>query len=109
MVEYCIMERIKFGYYMSSEAMYDIIKQRPIEGVNSYIRHKVDGVDCYFHFIGEDIFREIIVTSQGAIRLTRETPQKDGYTFHARKFWEINWAYREYITETDFLTAWNES
>ena len=103
-----ILERIKYGYYLGTHWMYDIIKRRPIAGVNSYTKREIDGNECYFHFIGEDIYREIIVTPQGVIKLTQEEPEKDGYTFHARKFWEINWKYRDHITEADFLTSWNK-
>ena len=105
----CIVKRLKFGYYSSSNRMYDIIKRRPIAGVNSYTKREIDGNECYFHFIGEDIYCEMIVTPQGAIKLTQEEPEKDGCTFHAHKFWEINWKYRDHITEADFLTSWNKS
>lgn len=104
-----VLYRIENGYYRSSAIEYDIIKRRPIEGVHSYVKHTIDGNECYFHYIGEDIHREMIVTSQGTTRLTQEEPEKNGYTFHARKFWEINWKYKEHITETDFLTAWNKN
>ena len=104
----CIVERLKYGYFMGTHWMYDIIKRRPIAGVNSYTKREIDGNECYFHFIGEDIYREIIVTPQGVIKLTQEEPEKDGYTFHARKFWEINWKYRDHITEADFLSSWNK-
>ena len=104
-----IVKRLKYGYYLSYNPMYDIIKRRPIAGVNSYTKHEIDGNECYFHFIGEDIYRVMIVTPQGAIKLTQEEPEKDGCTFHAHKFWEINWKYRDHITEADFLTSWNKS
>lgn len=102
-----IVKRLKYGYYLSYDPMYDIIKRRPIAGVNSYTKHEIDGNECYFHYIGEDIYREMIVTPQGVIKLTKEEPEKDGYTFHARKFWEINWAFKDHITEDDFLSAYN--
>ena len=104
-----ILSRLKYGYYLGSYKVFDIIKRRPIAGVNSYTKHEIDGNECYFHFIGDDIYREIIVTPQGAIKLTQEEPEKDGCTFHAHKFWEINWAFKDHITEADFLTSWNKS
>ena len=104
-----VVTRFRIGYFKVTDKSYDIIKRRPIAGVNSYTKHEIDGNECYFHFIGEDIYREIIVTPQGAIKLTQEEPEKDGYTFHAHKFWEINWKYRDHISEADFLTSWNKS
>lgn len=103
-----IVDRFMHGYYQSTSFVYDIIKRRPIDGVNSYIKREIEGNVCYFHYIGEDIYREIIVTPQEVIKLTQEEPQKNGLTFHARKFWEINWNFKEHITENDFLTAWNK-
>ena len=102
-----ILFRFKYGYFSSWANEYDIIKRRPIAGVNSYTKHEIDGNECYFHYIGEDIYREMIVTPQGVIKLTKEEPEKDGYTFHTRKFWEINWAFKDHITEDDFLSAYN--
>ncbi|MBQ7941481.1 MAG: hypothetical protein IJ328_03615 [Muribaculaceae bacterium] len=103
-----ILYRIKYGYFLSWSKGYDIIKRRPIAGVNSYTKHEIDGNVCYFHYIGEDIHREIIITPQGVIKLTQDVPERNGYTFHARKFWEINWAFKDHISEDDFLTAWNK-
>ncbi len=103
-----ILERIKYGYYLGTHWMYDIIKRRPIAGVNSYTKREIDDNVCYFHYIGEDIHREIIVTPQGVIKLTQDVPERNGYTFHARKFWEINWDFKDHISEDDFLTAWNK-
>ena len=104
-----VVTRFRIGYFKVTDKSYDIIKRRPIAGVNSYTKREIDGNECYFHFIGEDIYREIIVTPQGVIKLTQEEPEKDGCTFHAHKFWEINWKYRDHITDADFLTAWNKS
>ena len=103
-----VVTRFRIGYFKVTDKSYDIIKRRPIAGVNSYTKHEIDGNECYFHFIGEDIYREIIVTPQGAIKLTQEEPEKDGYTFHAHKFWEINWKYREHITAEGFEEMWNK-
>ena len=103
-----VVTRFRIGYFKVTDKSYDIIKRRPIAGVNSYTKHEIDGNECYFHFIGEDIYREIIVTPQGAIKLTQEEPEKDGCAFHAHKFWEINWKYRDHITDADFLTSWNK-
>ena len=104
-----VVTRFRIGYFKVTDKSYDISKRRPIAGVNSYTKHEIDGNECYFHFIGEDIYREMIVTPQGEIKLTQEEPEKDGYTFHAHKFWEINWAFKDHITEVDFLTFWKKN
>ena len=103
-----VVTRFRIGYFKVTDKSYDIIKRRPIAGVNSYTKHEIDGNECYFHFIGEDIYREMIVTPQGAIKLTQEEPEKDGCTFHAHKFWEINWKYRDHITAEGFEEMWNK-
>ena len=103
-----VVTRFRIGYFKVTDKSYDIIKRRPIAGVNSYTKHEIDGNECYFHFIGEDIYCEIIVTPQGAIKLTQEEPEKDGCTFHAHKFWEINWKYRDHITAEGFEEMWNK-
>ena len=103
-----VVTRFRIGYFKVTDKSYDIIKRRPIAGVNSYTKHEIDGKECYFHFIGEDIYREIIVTPQGAIKLTQEEPEKDGCAFHAHKFWEINWKYRDHITAEGFEEMWNK-
>ena len=104
-----IIERLKYGYYIDSDWRYDIIKRRPIPGVNSYLHREVEGVEMYFHFVGEDISRQLVVTDKGLIRLTTEQPSCQRYTFVAKKFWEINWKYDEHITSEEFETVWNKN
>ena len=103
-----IIERLKYGYYIGSDWRYDIIKRRPIPGVNSYLHREVEGVEMYFHFVGEDISRQLVLTDKGLIRLTVEQPSCQGYAFIAKKFWEINWKYDEHITSEEFETVWNK-
>ena len=103
-----IIERLKYGYYKSYGLEFDIIKRRPIPGVNSYLHREVEGVEMYFHFVGEDISRQLVVTDKGMIRITAEQPSCQGYTFVAKKFWEINWKYDEHITSEEFETVWNK-
>lgn len=103
-----IIERLKYGYYIGGDWRYDIIKRRPIPGVNSYLHREVEGVEMYFHFVGEDISRQLVVTDKGLIRLTTEQPSCQGYAFVAKKFWEINWKYDEHITSEEFETVWNK-
>ena len=103
-----IIERLKYGYYIGGDWRYDIIKRRPIPGVNSYLHREVEGVEMYFHFVGEDISRQLVVTDKGIIRITVEQPSCQGYTFVAKKFWEINWKYDEHITSEEFETVWNK-
>ena len=103
-----IIERLKYGYYKSYGLEFDIIKRRPIPGVNSYLHREVEGVEMYFHFVGEDISRQLVVTDKGIIRITVEQPSCQGYTFVAKKFWEINWKYDEHITSEEFETVWNK-
>ena len=104
-----IIERLKYGYYKSYGLEFDIIKRRPIQGVNSYLHREVEGVEMYFHFVGEDISRQLVVTDKGMIRITAEQPSCQGYTFVAKKFWEINWKYDEHITSEEFETVWNKN
>ena len=103
-----IIERLKYGYYKSYGLEFDIIKRRPIPGVNSYLHREVEGVEMYFHFVGEDISRQLVVTDKGMIRITAEQPSCQGYTFVAKKFWEINWKYDEHITSEEFETVWDK-
>ena len=104
-----IIERLKYGYYIGGDWRYDIIKRRPIPGVNSYLHREVEGVEMYFHFVGEDISRQLVLTDKGLIRLTTEQPSCQGYAFVAKKFWEINWKYDEHITSEEFETVWNKN
>ena len=104
-----IIERLKYGYYIGGDWRYDIIKRRPIPGVNSYLHREVEGVEMYFHFVGEDISRQLVVTDKGLIRITVEQPSCQGYAFVAKKFWEINWKYDEHITSEEFETVWNKN
>ena len=103
-----IIERLKYGYYIGGDWRYDIIKRRPIPGVNSYLHREVEGVEMYFHFVGEDISRQLVVTDKGLIRITVEQPSCQGNAFVAKKFWEINWKYDEHITSEEFETVWNK-
>ena len=104
-----IIERLKYGYYIGGDWRYDIIKRRPIPGVNSYLHREVEGVEMYYHFVGEDISRQLVLTDKGLIRLTTEQPSCQGYAFVAKKFWEINWKYDEHITSEEFETVWNKN
>ena len=103
-----IVNRFKYGYYLSYDPMYDIIKRRPIEGVHSYVKHTVDGNECYFHFIGEDIHEELITTPQGTVKLTMNVPVCGEHKFHIEKFWEINWKYKDHISEDEFKSVLNK-
>ena len=104
-----IIDRLKYGYYIGGDWRYDIIKRRPIPGVNSYLHREVEGVEMYFHFVGEYISRQLVLTDKGLIRLTTEQPSCQGYAFVAKKFWEINWKYDEHITSEEFETVWNKN
>lgn len=101
-----ILTRIRYGYYKSSGIEYDIIKRRPIPGVNSYLRREINGVPTYFHFVGEDLYRQLEIFSSGSVRLSAEQPGVGDYKFQSMKFWEINWKYDDHITSDEFETAW---
>ncbi|ROS90045.1 hypothetical protein EEL34_05990 [Muribaculaceae bacterium Isolate-039 (Harlan)] len=108
----CIVDRIRYGYYTWTMTFYDEVKRKPWPWVDSYVR-KADRLTretTYFHFHGSRAVREVIVDCDGNMtRLSCENPVDGCHSLYAGDFGEINWRYKEFITEDAFEDVWNKS
>jgi hypothetical protein len=102
-----ITTRMEYGYYKGSDINYDVIKRIPWPESNSYTKRSDNGVTYYYNFLGEFVFKEIIVTSNRIIKLSKNEPMIDSFILSKKKFYETNWNYYEFISETDFNIIWN--
>ncbi len=101
-----IIDRIKFGYVIGNDIAYNILKRKPWDDVDSYVK-VVDGdVVRYSHFLGQTPMREMVVSRFGIVRLSREHPESQGETLRRAQFWETNWNFFNFIEPAEFDDLW---
>ena len=96
--------RIKFGYYLHTNDVYDMIKRVPRPKVESFMKRYYRRNVYYYHFIGEKLYRTIFITSDGGHRkgIINGYDKNEGI-----KLWEINWKYYNFINRRDFEEVWD--
>lgn len=104
----CIIDRMTYGYYRWSQDEYDALKRIPLPDVSSFVHREIDGYMTYLHFIGSDVVREAVITGEGTVKLSGNAPASNGFRLRKMKFWEINWAFTDFITESDFDDVWRK-
>lgn len=97
-----------YGYYRWSQDEYDALKRIPLPDVSSFVHREIDGYMTYLHFIGSDVVREAVITGEGTVKLSGDAPASNGFRLRKMKFWEINWAFTDFITESDFEDVWRK-
>jgi hypothetical protein len=102
-----ITTRMEYGYYKGSDINYDVIKRIPWPESNSYTKKEDNGIMHYYHFFGENVCREVVVNDNEAIKLSKDKPVAGSYMISKKKFYETNWKYLEFITETEFKNIWD--
>lgn len=99
-----VNERIKFGYYLNTDDIYDMIKRNPRPDVESFMKRYYRRYVYYYHFVGEDLLRTIFISSDGIQhnRLIDSNNKNEGI-----KLWEINWKGYNFINKRDFEKVWD--
>ena len=97
-----ILERIKYGYYRHTSPVFDVIKRLPHPEIDSYIRREEGDRTIFIHFKGDEEVEEIIVGSGDVAGFS------EGCSVNHQKFWETNWANKEFISEKEFKDAFRK-
>lgn len=101
-----IVTRLKYGYYQSDRDYYNIIKRIPLPYADSYVKEEADDKTVYYHFLGQNVIRELIVENGKRIRLTSEKPDAGGHTMRKEIFSDTVWHFKNFISEEEFGNAW---
>lgn len=98
-----IADRMKFGYDRYTSAVYNVIKRKPSQGIQSFIKSQCVSILTYYHFDGENLVRQITIPKiDNGVKI--ETFENREYM----KFWDRNWKEYEFITPEQFESAWNK-
>lgn len=96
-----IIDRIKTGYYKVYSPVYDVIKRKPLPGIQSYLKTQSVPNITYYHFDGEDLVRQISISkTDGSVKIN------EFETSGNMKFWDKNWESYEFISPKQFEQAW---
>lgn len=98
-----IIERIKLGYYKSGSPVYDVIKRKPLPGVQSYLKTQSVSEIRFYNFDGENLIRQISISKIDGSVKTNEFEIEGNL-----KFWDRNWEYYEFISPQQFKSTWNK-
>lgn len=101
-----LLSRIKYGYYVMSSVMFDVLPRRPWPEAHSYLKKQEGEVTVYYHFLGEYVIQQLIVMGDKRVHLTAEKPAAEGYTLRTAPFYTTNWKYPEFIEQNEFDEAW---
>jgi hypothetical protein len=104
-----ILSRMKYGVYYTPLHEYSVIRHDPLPNVDIYLKRETDGNLYYFHYRGNTLVEEMIITNSTVIRLSEEKRKYDGYELTTKKFGETYCSFDDFITEEEFLAAWNQS
>lgn len=100
---------MKYGFYHTPLHEYSVIRHEPLPNVDIYIKRETDGNLFYFHFHGNNLVEEMIITNGKAIKLSEEKRKCEGSELLSAKFGETYCSFDDYISEYEFLKVWNQS
>lgn len=96
-----IIDRIKTGYYKVYSPVYDVIRRKPLPGIQSYLKTQSVPNIKYYHFDGEDLVRQISISkADGSVKINEFKITGN------MKFWDRNWESYEFISPWQFELAW---
>ena len=101
-----INNRIRLGYYTTTDSVYNLIPRRPSPETKSYVRIPKDDKTVYLEFLGETPLREVVKKDGRIIGLTPEEPESDGERFARDKFTDYVFMYPNFITSEEFEELW---
>ncbi len=103
-----IVDRIMYGFYTFSANEYKLLKRYPRKGINIFTKKENNDLVNYFHFRGENLVRQIIISPSNIIKLSIENPMKNNYKMLQSWFSDIYWIYSDFIKDEDFEKLWNK-
>ncbi len=95
---WCVLDRIKYGYYRSGGCVYDVVKRIPRPYIHSFTMIETVDEFRYYHFKGEDLIDSFRL-AKGSIPKTMESDY-----LKLIKFWDYNWGYGNFITKDEFFS-----
>ena len=104
-----VIDRIKFGYYLSSAIEYEVLPRRPWPETKSYVRIPKDDKTVYLEFLGETPLREVVEKDGRFIGLTPEHPECDGHRFDQARFTDYVFMYQNFMTPEEFEEIWRKT
>ena len=109
-----IITRLERGYYPVCFSEYNFIKRKPWPDYNSYTKRELEIGTVYFHFLGKNLMREVVVKDGKCTRFSADDKKTSLFGLKTTKafpcdieFADINWAYDNFITEEEFNNVWD--
>ena len=102
-----IDSKIKYGFYINTSPVFDVVKRIPHKDVDIYLKVINDNQTIYYQFKGQRAVKELTITNGVAIKLTVDNPKANGYELRKADFSETNWLYSNFITRQEFEDAWH--
>ena len=109
-----ILDRFERGYYIMERPEYDTIKRKPWPDYNSYTKRELEIGTVYFHFLGKNLMREVVVKDGKCTRFSADDKKTSLFGLKTAKafpcdieFADINWTYDNFITEEEFNNVWD--
>lgn len=102
-----ILDVAEYGYYKNTAIEYEVIKRIPHDYANSYVKKRFFDIEYYFHFKGSKVEREIITGNNKCIKLSKHNPNSGLFRLSGIDFWEINWKYKDFISDVEFEQLWH--
>ena len=109
-----IITRLERGYYIAAHKEYNTIKRKPWPDYNSYTKRELEIGTVYFHFLGKNLMREVVVNDGKCTRFSADDKKKSWFGLKTTKafpcnidFADINWTYDNFITEEEFNNVWD--
>ncbi len=102
-----IVHRMKSGYYLMTNVMFDILKRVPRPEYLSFIKCIIDNIEYFICFKGNYFNKGIIFKESKIVRVTRDEAVVNKIDLVRKKFSDTNWTHRNFITEEEFNYVWN--
>ncbi|WP_289158917.1 hypothetical protein [uncultured Muribaculum sp.] len=101
-----INQRIKLGYNSLCIPEYEVLPRIPREDADIYFRLLVGNDNLYYHFVGENAIQWVVTVDNVLHRYCIENPGNEKYWLNWEKLWNTKWDYRQYISEEEFNSIW---
>ncbi len=104
-----IVHRMRSGYYLMTDVMFDILKRIPRPDYLSYVKYMSGNIEYFICFKGNFFDKGVILKDDKAIKMTRDEAILNRLTIGYKKFSDTNWTYKNFITEEEFNEIWNSA
>lgn len=102
-----VLRCIKDGFYPGYYDLYSVLRRQPHPQADIYIKDITDAKNFYYHFRGQRVIEEIIVSAHKIIKLTENKPEEDGEKLYSGHFGNTAWSKDNFITRQEFEESVN--